>query len=166
MSSCDGFAAFMKEKADHTAVEYFQGIGQFWQPGLPTKLPAALRDQVRRNAELVGLKPKEWQSAYKRLERTALNTHRAECMKELRRERLLHGIATVSDEPDPLNALLPEKRRMVEAMISDSPLSNERELEVMQDMLYLITTPWTVFYRPGEWPEEGKCGYCHQKMDR
>lgn len=42
VSSCDGLAAYLGEQPDHTVVEYFQGIGRFREPGLPTRLPSKL----------------------------------------------------------------------------------------------------------------------------
>lgn len=181
VSSCDGFAAFMREKPDHTAVEYFQGISQFWQPGLPTKLPAALRAEVKGSQEIAeydrkireavdnGVKDratKDRQNAFKRLKKRALDLHRTERMKELRRERLIHGMpSTPSDDPDPLDELIPEKGRITKAMLSDSPLSEELESSIMQDMLSLSTNPWSVFYRPGEVPLDGACPYCRTNME-
>lgn len=183
VSSCDGFAAFMGEEPDHTAVEYFQGISRFWQPGLPTELPAALRAEVSTSPEIIehdrkiqeavdtstrDRAKKDRQNAIKRLEKRTLELHRAECMKQMRNKRLIHGItpSALGDDLDPLNELIPEKGRVAEAMVSDSPLGLGRELGVMRDMVFLLTAPWTVFYRPEELPQDGACPYCGKKMER
>lgn len=52
-SSCDGLSAFLREKPDHRAVEHFQGLTQFRHDCLPTRLPAALKDEVGHNSEIV-----------------------------------------------------------------------------------------------------------------
>lgn len=58
ISSCDGFAACLGEKPDHYAVDYFQGLEQFWQPGMPVRLPTFLRQQVRQAPELIDITEK------------------------------------------------------------------------------------------------------------
>jgi hypothetical protein len=93
VSSCDGFAAFVEQTADHTAVDHFQGISQFWQPGLPTHLPASWKERVRANPEVTAYDydiakatdnatrdqlKRERQNAIKRLEQASLKMHRSE----------------------------------------------------------------------------------------
>ncbi|KFA77150.1 hypothetical protein S40288_10234 [Stachybotrys chartarum IBT 40288] len=182
VSSCDGFAAFMREKPDHTAVEYFQGISQFWQPGLPTRILAEHRAQVKRNAEIMEYNrklqdatdeftidrlSKDRQNAIKRLEKLALNEYRSKRMKEMRQDRLLHGFKStaLNDDMNPLYDVMPELGRTAGAMANDSPLSQKEELEIMQSMLSLLTNPWTVFYPPEEMPNNGACPYCNEKVD-
>ncbi|KAL3952774.1 hypothetical protein ACCO45_012717 [Purpureocillium lilacinum] len=124
VSSCDGFAAFMRESPDHSVIDYFQGLGQFWQPGLPTSLPASLETKVLEHPEVitydqriqnaVGEQAKAKaitarQSAIKRQRRSALKRHRADAMEIKQREKLLHGVPlTLDDDHDPLNDLIPE----------------------------------------------------------
>jgi hypothetical protein len=38
--------AFLDEEADHGEVDYFQGLGQFREQGLPCQLPAAERNKL------------------------------------------------------------------------------------------------------------------------
>ena len=45
-SSVAGMRAFLDEEADHREVEYFQGLEQFREQGLPCQLPAAERDKL------------------------------------------------------------------------------------------------------------------------
>jgi len=52
----DGQAAFLGEEADHNAVEYFQGLRQFRERGLPSVLPAAKEDELQQQAEIVKLR--------------------------------------------------------------------------------------------------------------
>ncbi|RMD39438.1 hypothetical protein DV735_g5698, partial [Chaetothyriales sp. CBS 134920] len=137
VSSCDGFAAFRGEKLDHTAVEYFQGISQFRQPGLPTRLSAAQREEVRRLPEIlmydkeIAQAPnensrsrvkRERQNALRKAEQTTLRRHRQDSLVQLRRERLLEGRPSQapSEDPDPLKALIPEKGRIADKMTEEA----------------------------------------------
>ncbi|KAG5787880.1 hypothetical protein H9Q69_013047 [Fusarium xylarioides] len=52
-SSCDGLSAFLRHQPDHTAIEYFQGLSQFRHEGLPTQLPAVLKDKTSRHPEVL-----------------------------------------------------------------------------------------------------------------
>jgi hypothetical protein len=45
-SSVAGIKVFLDEEADHYEVEYFQGLEQFREQGLPCQLPAAKRDKL------------------------------------------------------------------------------------------------------------------------
>jgi hypothetical protein len=44
--------AFLDEKADHREVEYFQGLEQFREQGLPYQLPAAQHDKLQDDSVL------------------------------------------------------------------------------------------------------------------
>lgn len=184
VSSCDGFAAFRREKPDHTAVEYFQGVSQFWQPGLPTRLPAALKDRINKHPGILGLKKsakepgisiskertvqKSLNVLRRQLERTALEDYRAECFKVKRRERLLHGSRheACDDDEDPLNDLIPEKGRLAKAMICKSAADYIKQPDLMRDALVLLTGSGSVYYRPQEAPKDGLCPYCSLEMNR
>lgn len=175
VSSCDGLAAFLREDADHTAVDYFQGLDRFHQPGMPVKLPAAMSKQVGNSAELANYDneikgatssdgrakaQKARQNAIKRLREKALQEHRRECLKALRKDRLINGCHTASSI-DPLNEVFPEKRRISEAMISDS-----EEFSVMKDALRLLTMSSDKYHRDGEGPVDGSCPFCYEDVSR
>lgn len=180
VSSCDGFAAFMREKPDHTVVDYFQGFRQFWQPGLPTELPAALKMKVLENPEVIECDrrmreavdepareraKKDRQNAIKRVKKKELEQHRTESMGLKQRERLLHGVSsTLGNDPDPLNELIPEKGRVARAMTDDSPLSCDEQLKSMRDVLFLLKNDWSVYYRPGEELQSGACRFCKKEV--
>lgn len=183
VSSCDGFAAFRGEKPDHTAVEYFQGISQFRQPGLPTRLPAAQKDELRQLPEITAYDQditeapdeerrnrakRDRQNALRKVEKTALKEYRQDRLGKLRRERLLKGSRSQApgEDPNPLNVFIPEKGRLADRMVSASPASSEEKLEVMRDMRSLLTTRLDVFYRPGEVPQDGECPYCNMVLER
>ncbi|OAA34230.1 hypothetical protein BBO_09285 [Beauveria brongniartii RCEF 3172] len=126
-SSCDGLAAFMRETVDHTAVDYFQGLHRFHQPGMPVRLPAALLAKVQTSAELAAYNneirsdvsldaraeaQRARKNAVKRLRKKTLQEYREECLKALRKDRLINGCHATNDTLDPLNEVFPEKRRM------------------------------------------------------
>ncbi|PWI65590.1 hypothetical protein PCL_07009 [Purpureocillium lilacinum] len=180
VSSCDGFAAFMRESPDHSVIDYFQGLGQFWQPNLPTSLPATLERKVLEHPE-VGACDRQIQGAVdeearakamtarqniiKRHKRKALKGYRVEAMEAKQHERLLHGVPlTLDDDHDPLNDLIPEKRRLAQAMVGNSSLSCEEQLRYMRDALFLLENDWSVYYRPGEEPDKGACRFCHEAL--
>jgi hypothetical protein len=54
-SSVDGQAAYLGEMADHSHIDYFQGLEQFRKCGLPCELPAQLEEQVNRDSQLLEL---------------------------------------------------------------------------------------------------------------
>ncbi|KAH7126219.1 hypothetical protein B0J13DRAFT_673061 [Dactylonectria estremocensis] len=180
-SSCDGLSAFLREKPDHRAVEYFQGLTQFRHDGLPTRLPAALKDEVRHNSEIVewdrkiaqasDAKTRKWarqkrQKALDRSQKLALEGHRRERLAQLKRERLLNGrhAQAPRSDPDPLHMLRPEKARLAQKMASTLPASRQDKLDAMRDMLSLLAAS-TVFYLPGEEPKNGQCPYCPTKIE-
>ncbi|KAH7124929.1 hypothetical protein B0J13DRAFT_565897 [Dactylonectria estremocensis] len=173
-SSCDGLSAFLREKPDHRAVEYFQGLTQFRHDGLPTRLPAALKDEVSHNPEIVewdrkiaqasDAKTRKWarqkrQKALDRSQKLAMEGHRRERLAQLKRERLLNGHHAQAPSPR-----RPEKARLAQKMASTLPASRQDKLEAMRDMLSLLAAS-TVFYLPGEEPKNGQCPYCPTKME-
>ncbi|RKK94102.1 hypothetical protein BFJ71_g9237 [Fusarium oxysporum] len=181
-SSCDGLSAFLREKPDHRAVEYFQGLTQFRYEGLPTRLPAALKDEVSRNPAVL-----EWdrkiaqapdartrkdanqkrQKVLDQIQKLKLEEHRRECSVQLKREKLFNGrqAQVPTADPDPLHMLRPEKARLAQNMAKISPASYQDRLHAMRDMLSLLAAS-TVFYLPGEEPKKGQCPYCSTEMER
>ena len=51
-SSVAGIEAFLGEVAEHRHVDYFQGLEQFREHGLPYELPTAKRDELENDPEL------------------------------------------------------------------------------------------------------------------
>ncbi|XWW95835.1 hypothetical protein V2A60_003803 [Cordyceps javanica] len=95
------------------------------------------------------------QYAVKRLRKKMLQEYREECLKTLRKDRLINGCHTVNDTVDPLNQVFPEKRRVSAAMTSD-----EEEFCVMEDALHLLTMSSERYHRARETPQNGLCPYC------
>ncbi|CEJ93675.1 hypothetical protein VHEMI09250 [[Torrubiella] hemipterigena] len=179
ISSCDGFVAFLGEKPNHDAADYFQGMGQFWQPGMPVKLPASLRQEVRLSSELVDIAEKmkcctgdelallkrDQRNTTVRLERAALLSYREDCFKRLQQEKLLHGQAPTQDEPDPLRDVLPERGRIADAMQSDQLFDRRSLGQLSDDMQVVLRESGAVFYRPNESPVCGRCSNCNTDIE-
>lgn len=178
VSSCDGFAAFLQETADHTAVDHFQGISQFWQPGLPTHLPESWKERVRTDPEVAAYDRKmakatdnftrdqlrrDRQNAVKRLEQASLKLYRSEVFKEKQRERL-YGHKALDNTPDVIAEIIPEKGRIAQTMMSKSASTFETKLEAMRDLQVLLAGDWSVYHRPGEEPKDGCCPYCTKEL--
>lgn len=51
-SSVDGQGAFLGEALNHKHIDYFQGLGQFREPGSPCELPARVEEELKQNARL------------------------------------------------------------------------------------------------------------------
>ncbi|KAG4258505.1 hypothetical protein FPRO03_03459 [Fusarium proliferatum] len=177
ISSCDGMSAFLREKPDHRAVEYFQGLTQFRQEGLPTQLPAALKEEVSRDAELLvwdqiilqadgniqNEARQKRQKVLRRLEKRKLEEYRRECSSRLMKENLFNGRQATNSDPHPLHKLRPEIGRLAEKMIMVSPASQQDRNDAMHDMQSLLAAP-PVFYRQHEEPVNGRCSYCSEEM--
>ncbi|KAK5080233.1 hypothetical protein LTR05_008746 [Lithohypha guttulata] len=50
-SSVDGQGAFLGEPVNHKHIDFFQGLGRFLEPGLPSKLPARLEEGLKQDPE-------------------------------------------------------------------------------------------------------------------
>ncbi|KAH7175723.1 hypothetical protein EDB81DRAFT_17988 [Dactylonectria macrodidyma] len=161
VSSCDGLRAFLREKTNHEAVEYFQGIERFRQPGLPTTLPAARRDQLRQQAK------QEPHTPFRKLEQMALKAYQQDCLRQLRQDSLFGRgrQQACGADPDLLNSIMPEKGQVAKLMARTTPLSVEERLLAICCMVSLATSYQGVFYRPGEEPCDGRCPYCQTALN-
>ncbi|OAA34079.1 carbonic anhydrase 2 [Beauveria brongniartii RCEF 3172] len=160
-SSCDGLAAFMRETADHTAVEYFQGLHRFHQPGMPVRLPAALLAKVETSAELAAhdneirsavsldaraKAQRARKNAVKRLRKKTLQEYREECLKTLRKDRLINGCHTANDTLDPLNEVFPEKRRSNDLAVAERLQFWERDVKALDHIDRSHGWHWTCLH--------------------
>lgn len=174
VSSVDGLGAFLGEQLNHNAVAHFQGLGQFSQPGMPVKLPAALLEEVRHSPELVDILEKlkcctgielealkcKRNKIFARLKDAALLSYREKCYKNLQEQRLLYGRMPTKHEPDPLRDAIPERGRIADAMESDEQLDLKSRVQLWHDMHVVLKSSGAVFYRPNESPVRGRCPYC------
>lgn len=139
VSSCDGGAAFRNEDPDHSVPEYFRGIGQFRELGVPTQLPATMDSAIQQNPSVVELDTQArdaitsaeragiltTKKSLKKLRREGLESYRNEWLIQRRKAKILsRGSISpcMGRDPDPLNELIPEKGRLAAYMARDSDL--------------------------------------------
>jgi hypothetical protein len=169
-SAVDGQAAFLGEKADHSVIGYFQGLGRFRERGAPTCLPAAMKADLRNHPDVVRLEGEALKARrLKSLEHRALNSYRAEWLRDRRDWKILTR-GKVSPEVDTdsnqLSLVLPERNRIQAKMSDPSPLSTVEMREAIQDIYTLIARNYKVFYLPGEEPQDGLCPVCGEDVER
>jgi hypothetical protein len=173
--------AFLGEKADHREVEYFQGLEQFREQGLPYQLPAAERDKLQDDSVLGDLQhnlralrlqgapsavneAKKHLSRYREtLERETLRQYQKQWIQERRVWKILsRGKERAKDVCrndlfQHLCLLRPERGHLARMMASEEPLSLADNWQAIRDMQSLITQDFTVLYLPGHEPVEGAC---------
>jgi hypothetical protein len=181
-SSVDGQAAFLQETADHSVIEYFQGLEQFREPGAPIRLPKAMKADLEKDPEVVALQErastasdsrerdearKARERLLKRLEHRAFISFRHRWTRERRDWKILTR-GKVSSEVDTDNGrlilLIPERARIADKMKRESGLTMNEMRDATRDLLTLCTRDYTVFFRPGEEPINGLCPVCNREM--
>jgi hypothetical protein len=173
--------AFLEEQADHREVDYFQGLEQFREQGLPCQLPAAEQDKLEDDSVLRELRTtlraltlngpssavneaKNQLSTYRKaLERETLRKYQKQWIQDRRVWKILtRGKERAQDvcRNDLLQHLCllrPERGRLARMMASDDPLSPADTWQTIRDMLSLSTRDFTILYLPGHEPAEGAC---------
>jgi hypothetical protein len=173
------------------AVDFYQGLERFREPGLPTELPAHKVALIEEH-DSIGLErdnlarlrssadPDEFailQSRNKlhRLRDKFRKMELKRFQKEWIEERAAWKIVTRGkDSSKPtlgpfhvLIEILPERRRLAELICQDSPMSLEQRKQASLDLHGLCTRDYSVLYRPGEEPtEDGSCPVCGAGMER
>jgi hypothetical protein len=184
--------AFLGEPAEHRHVDYFQGLEQFRESGLPYELPAAKRDELEDDPRLrelqaevralteSGASPelndaKTRLSTYRRtLERDTLRQYQKQWIRDRRVWKILtRGKERAKDVRrndllQQLCLLRPERRRLAKVMASEDPLSPAQTWQSIRDMVSLCTQDFTVVYLPGHEPIEGACpvACCRLELER
>ena len=181
-SSVDGKSAFLNEPAEHDHVDYFQSFAKFREKGLPTSLPAERDAATRRDPRLVALEeqidklrsngasPSEIKiaknkarSCYTSLTRKALEQYQNEWVRRRRDWKILtHGRERAADDTktdrlQTLSLVFPERGRLAQRMISAESISDGGRRQCMEDLYAMITRDYSVLYRPGEEPIDGRC---------
>jgi hypothetical protein len=189
-SSVTGMRAFLGEEADHREVDYFQGLEQFHEQGLPYQLPAAERDKLQDHPILSELqqnlrilKLEGAPSSAVNEAKTQLFTYRAALERETLRQyqkqwiqdRRVWKILSRGKERakdvcrndlfQHLCLLRPERGRLATMMNSEEPLSLADSWQAIRDMQSLITQDFTVLYLPGHEPVEGACPVSQCQLD-
>jgi len=190
-SSVDGQAAFLGEPINHKHIDYFQGLGQFREPGLPCELPVRLEEGLKQDAQLQELEeevrqcPRECSTAlkqskqlleshWKRLKRIALREHQEQWVEERRdRQIITRGKEQFDDHQrtdlvESLCLLFPERKRIAQKLISDNVMTSEDRWLAMEDLRVLCTRDISVLYLPGHQPIDGCCPVkcCRLRLDR
>lgn len=182
VSSCDGLGAFLQEPLNHKGVDYFQGLSQFWQPGLPTRLPPSRKDELRTHPDMIKhakSMTKETNEAKKsrirqdrdntllKLQKQALARYRQERFEELQNETLLKGHTHHADPPLVFK-LIPEKAALAQAMAASETAVIHSAEHLMKCAQSLLSMP-EVFYPEGEEPRKNEkkeeCPHCSKGMD-
>jgi len=179
-SSVDGQGAFLGEPLDHKHIDYFQGLDQFREPGLPCELPARLEESLKQDAKLQELKeearrcPRECPTALKHskqllasywtsLQRVALYNYQEKWVQDRRDWQVLTRGKEQNDDlyradlVESLFLLFPERRRIAQRMASDSVMTSEDRWLAMEDLYTLCTRDFSVLYLPGHQPVNGRC---------
>ena len=186
-SSANGKSAFLREPASYEAIDYFQGLEQFREEGLPQHLPTKLEAELCQNSEIIRLKleisnanldpdqvaqlGRDLRNLMKRLRNKALEQYKKEWVKDRRDWKILtRGKSTGHcnlDRTHILIILFPERRRIAELMQRDESLNDTETRQANLDLCTLCIRDCTVVYRPGEEPTtNGKCPVCHQDINR
>ena len=179
-SSIDGQGAFLGETLKHKHIDYFQGLDQFREPGLPCELPARLEETLKQNPRLQELGeevrqcPRECPTAlkhskqllasyWKTLQRVALYNYQEKWVQERRDWQVLtrgkeqHGDLHRADLVESLSLLFPERRRLAQRLASDAVMTSEERWLAMEDLYTLCTRDFSVLYLPGHRSANGRC---------
>ena len=192
-SSVDGQAAYLGESTDHEYVELFQRLEIVCADGCPCQLTEEMKDQVERDEGLIALEDEVKaledkgamqgliQAARKRrteyrtnAQKERLKRYQAEwkCDKDKQKIRT-RGKERFDEDPRDhvvacLSKLMPQRKRIAEAMSSDKPMSWDDMWDATRDLHALCTLDLTVAYLPGHWPVNGACPAraCSQNLKR
>ena len=180
-SSVDGQSAFLGEAPDHSTASFFQGYGQFCEPGAPTELPAAMKAELRPHPEAVALERqvhqcldeegrrnarRALQTKTAKLEKEALRKYRHEWVRQRRdwkvatRGRVPNGQKEVPD----VAGAFQERQKTARRVRCDVPQWLEDTHRSTEDLLRLCTSG-DIFYYPGEEPVNGSCPFCKQPVN-
>lgn len=181
-SSACGKSAFANEEAKHDHVNVFQSFSLLRETGLPDKLPAKMKAEIRQETELIELENQvrqlrlqkalssEIQAARSKassrlasLTKKRLEEFQLEWVQQRRDWKVLTGGKerpednTKTDLFVILSRIMPELGRLSGPMTSDKDASEEERRQAIQDLYSMASSDCTVSYRPGEKPDNGIC---------
>ncbi|KAH9229106.1 hypothetical protein K456DRAFT_1753003 [Colletotrichum gloeosporioides 23] len=173
-SSVDGLGAFLGEQADHSAVNFFQGIEKFRESGAPNVLPAAIEKALWQKREVADLEEQislavtadhkaklsgNLRNLPRKLKATALAEYRDQWVRDRRDWKLLTrgkvSPGTSTSDGNLVVAFIPELERVERLMLSTQPLSSECMQRAMHDLYTLASKGFAILYYPGEQPIAG-----------
>ncbi|KAH2822125.1 hypothetical protein KXW76_007878, partial [Aspergillus fumigatus] len=174
----DGLNAARGKETDHTHIEYFQGYEQFYEQGLPRKLPIQKELELGSDALLVEMRAEidnagtagdrerlnaQYRAQKKRIYARELERFRKEWVRQRRDQFILTRgkecpiYGEQSAEKRTWCDIMPELGRLVTVMSSDEPLEFEAKRTVVEDLVIHCQRDYDVVYLPGQEPVEGRC---------
>jgi hypothetical protein len=180
-SSIDTVSAILDEKAETKHIAYFQGYGQFCEPGMPVELPAHMKENILMLPEIT-----EIQTSIEEFEKVGddegLMIARLQYREALVRQRRI-GLKNYQDswvqakrDQDILNRrkgepskaskdictrtqylIMPELARIAHAMSGTTELTFQEKLHYVEDIQTLCSRNEDVTYLPNEKPIDGHC---------
>ncbi|PYH76431.1 hypothetical protein BO82DRAFT_347115 [Aspergillus uvarum CBS 121591] len=177
-SSVDATNTVRRKPVEHAHVEYFQGFGQFHEAGLPRRLPFEEEQSIGADPRLQAkLKEicdvldgeeskrihKEHMVLRREIYSKRLQQYQSEWVQSRRDWKILTRGRERSDqkqqvaEKQVLCKLMPELGRLAAIISSNAPLSFDEKASVVRDLYTQCLRDFTVVYRPGEEPVQGRC---------
>ena len=181
-SSVDGQSAFLGEAPDHSPASFFQGYGQFCEPGAPTELPAAVKTELRTHPEVVALQrqvhqcldgesrrkaKKALQAKTAKLEKEALKKYRHDWVRQRRDWKVTTRgkISNGQKEVPNVAGVSQERQNIARQVRCDVPQCLEDMRRSIEDAFRLCTSG-DIFYYPGEEPLDGLCPFCKEPVNK
>jgi hypothetical protein len=169
-----------EEGSDH--IEYFQGFDRYYEPGLPSTLPAKIEQSLLKKPELkeikdrikhlqshnddkglIALERMNYKKSLLRSRLSELKEYQKRWVRERRDQRILsrgkegflvHG-KDITARTQAL--LMPETARIATAMSCTKEQSFEEILLFVEDLKTQCARDFDVVYLPGESPVQGFC---------
>jgi hypothetical protein len=185
-------SAILNEEPQSQHIEYFQGYGQFCEPGLPLELPAHIKESILMQPEMVEIQNRieNFESCNDEVSLRAEKLNLRESMVRKRRSELKqyqsqwvqwrrdHKILSRGKGKPVLlendiftraqSLIMPEVGRIATAMALTTELSFEEKLLFVQDLQTQCSRDFDVVYLPNEEPIEGLCPskHCQVNIER
>lgn len=180
-SSIDTVSAVLDEEVQTKHIEYFQGYGQFCEPGLPLELPAHMKESIlmlpkmvemradiqiseeRNDQEKLQAKKRKYREALVWQRRADLKKYQDSWIQAKRDQNILnrgkgktvHVVKDICTRAQYL--IMPELARIAMAMACTTELTFEEKLSFVGDLHTLCSRKEDVIYLPNEHPIEGLC---------
>ncbi|KAJ5288305.1 hypothetical protein N7508_011080 [Penicillium antarcticum] len=188
-SSIDTVSAILNEEPQSQHIEYFQGYGQFCEPGLPLELPAHIKESILMQPEMVEIQNRieNFESCNDEVSLRAEKLNLRESMVRKRRFELKQYqsqwvqwrrdqkiLSRGKDKPVLLendiftraqSLIMPEVGRIATAMALTTELSFKEKLLFVQDLQTQCSRDFDVVYLPNEEPIEGLCPSKHCQVN-
>jgi hypothetical protein len=180
-SSIDTVSAVLDEEDQSDHIEYFQGYSQFYERGLPSELPAEIKESILGKPEIAEIRARIQQFEQSH-DRESLKFERLKYREALVRQRLfelkqyhnrwvreqrdqkilnrgkegpLHWEKNIQTHAQSL--IMPEIPRIAMWMSCTRELSFDEKLLFVQDLQAQCTRDFDVVYLPNESPIQGVC---------